>query len=380
MARKELIVDETASSNSSIGSIDLASSLDNSDRPESTYLDPRRLRTDESFEPGLRPKFLEDFIGQGELKEHLKIVLGAARKREEPSDHILFAGPPGLGKTSLAGIIAHEMGSEITVTSGPSLARPGDLAAILSDLNNGDVIFIDEIHRLSKVVEEVLYPAIEDYKIDIVLGKGPAAKSVRLDLPRFTLVGATTRTGMITGPLRDRFGIVARLDYYSPQELEQIVVRASTIYGIEIDQPAAGEIARRSRGTPRISNRLLRRVRDFAQMNGENVVNLEMAKQGLELFGIDHLGLDKLDRTILETLCVNFSGRPVGVSTLAISIGEEPETIEDAYEPYLVRQGLIQRTPRGRVATRRAFQHLSLSVDTLSDSIMDKQLTLESII
>ncbi len=335
-------------------------------------LDPRALDTEETEEPNLRPKLLDEFIGQSQLKEHLKIVIEAALRRNEPVDHILFAGPPGLGKTSLAGIIAHEMGADIRVTSGPSLVRAGDLAAILSDLSDGDVIFIDEIHRLPKQVEEVLYPAIEDFKIDIVLGKGPGAKSIRLDLPHFTLVGATTRTGMITGPLRDRFGMVARLDFYDVDELENIVTRSAKIYGIGLDRPGAQEIARRSRGTPRIANRLLRRVRDFTQVRGKGTIDLASAREGLELFGIDDLGLDKVDRAILETLCVTFRGNPVGLSTIAISIGEEPETVEDAYEPYLVRQGLVVRTPRGRMASDRSWEHLGIE----RANGMSKQLAL----
>ena len=316
---------------------------------------------DEIEESHLRPRRLDEFVGQTELKEHLSILLQAAKGRGEPTDHILFAGPPGLGKTSLAGIVAHEMGAGFRVTSGPNLARSGDLAAIVCDLEDGDVLFIDEIHRMPKQVEEVLYPAMEDFKIDILLGKGPAAKSVRLDLPRFTLVGATTRTGMVTGPLRDRFGFVARLDFYESGELEEIVVRAARIFSVHLDQQAASEIARRSRGTPRIANRLLRRVRDFAQVRGSGEVDLASALEGLKLFGIDDLGLDKVDRSILTAMCVGFGGRAVGLSTLAIAVGEEPETVEDAYEPYLLRQGLLIRTPRGRVPGPSAWSHLGIS-------------------
>jgi len=308
----------------------------------------------------LRPARLEDFVGQPELKARLRVILEAARRRGQAADHFLFAGPPGLGKTSLAGIVAVEMGVELQVTSGPALERPGDLAAILTKLAEGDVLFIDEIHRLSRAVEEVLYPAMEDFQLDIVLGKGPAARSIRLELPRFCLVGATTRTGLVTGPLRDRFGLVARLDYYDPEDLEAIVLRAAAILGAEIDGDGAGEIARRSRGTPRIANRLLRRVRDVAEVDGDGSIHGDVARAGLELFGIDELGLDKVDRAILGSICEHFGGGPVGLSTLAIAVSEPTETVEDVYEPYLIQQGLLQRTPRGRVATPAAWRHLGL--------------------
>jgi holliday junction DNA helicase RuvB len=311
-------------------------------------------------EGNLRPRNLAEFVGQAELKDHLGIVLEAARRRGQAADHLLFAGPPGLGKTTLAGIVATEMGVGIHVTSGPALERAGDLAAILTQLADGDVLFIDEIHRLSRSVEEVLYPAMEDFQIDIVLGKGPAARSLRLDVPRFTLVGATTRTGLITGPLRDRFGLVARLDYYTAVDLESIVVRAAGILGVELHQAGAVEIARRARGTPRIANRLLRRVRDFAEVRGNGVVDQTAAHDGLALFGVDGLGLDKIDRAILSALCQRFGGGPVGLSTLSISVGEPSETVEDVYEPFLIQLGLLMRTPRGRVATTSAWSHLGL--------------------
>ena len=311
-------------------------------------------------ESGLRPRRLAEFVGQLQLKEHLDIVLEAARRRGQPVDHLLFAGPPGLGKTSLAGIVAAEMGVGLRVTSGPALVRAGDLAAILNDLTEGDVLFIDEIHRLGRAVEEILYPAMEDFQLDIVLGKGPMARSIRLDLPKFTLVGATTRTGLITGPLRDRFGFVARLDYYAPDDLEAIIRRSARILGVDIATTGASEVAARSRGTPRIANRLLKRVRDFAEVRGDGVVTLEAARDGLALFGVDELGLDKVDRAILQAVCARFGGGPVGLGTLAVSVGEEAETVEDVYEPFLLQQGLLMRTPRGRVATPAAWQHIGL--------------------
>jgi Holliday junction DNA helicase RuvB len=308
----------------------------------------------------LRPRTLDEFVGQRELKEHLGIILEAARRRAQAVDHVLLAGPPGLGKTSMAGIIAAEMGVALHVTSGPAIERAGDLAAMLSQLGEGDVLFIDEVHRLPRVVEEVLYPAMEDFQIDIVVGKGPAASSIRLTIPPFTLIGATTRTGMITGPLRDRFGLVARLDYYDPGDLEAIAIRAAGILGVRVDDAGAREIARRARGTPRIANRLLRRVRDYAEVKGDGTIDLATAADGLRLFGVDERGLDKVDRAILAAVCERFGGGPVGLSTLAISVGEQTETVEDVYEPFLIQEGLLMRTPRGRVATPAAWAHLGL--------------------
>jgi Holliday junction DNA helicase RuvB len=324
------------------------------------FLDPELASDHEvSDEVSLRPRELDEFVGQRELKEHLDIVLGAAKQRGQAADHILLAGPPGLGKTTMAGIVAAEMGVALHVTSGPALERAGDLAAILTKLGEGDVLFIDEIHRLSRSVEEILYPAMEDFQIDIVVGKGPAASSIRLTLPRFTLIGATTRTGMITGPLRDRFGLVARLDYYDHDELELIVTRAARILDVPIDEGASVQIARRSRGTPRIANRLLRRVRDFAEVRSDGRIDNDTATEALRVFGVDNLGLDKVDRAILRSLCEQFEGGPVGLTTLAIAIGEQPETVEDVYEPFLIQLGLIARTPRGRIAMDAARTHLA---------------------
>ena len=324
------------------------------------FLDPGPGPEEDRIESGLRPRALAEFVGQSELKEHLSVVLEAARRRNQAVDHLLFAGPPGLGKTTLAGIVATEMAVTMHVTSGPALERAGDLAAILTKLEEGDVLFIDEIHRLPRAVEEILYPAMEDFQLDIVVGKGPAASSIRLTMPRFTLIGATTRTGLITGPLRDRFGLVARLDYYDAVELEAIVTRAASILDVPIEPAGAREIARRSRGTPRIGNRLLRRVRDFAEVRASGSIDVAVARAGLALFGVDDRGLDKVDRSVLRALCEQFGGGPVGLSTLAIAVGEQPETVEDVYEPFLIQQGLLMRTPRGRVAMASAYTHIGL--------------------
>ena len=338
--------------------------------PAEDVLAPTALASESDDEASLRPRSLAEFVGQAALKEQLSITLEAARARSQPPDHLLFAGPPGLGKTSLAVIIAAELGSNLVITSGPAVERAGDLAAMLSNLGPGDVMFVDEIHRLPKVVEEVLYPAMEDFQLDIVLGKGPAARSIRLDLPRFTLVGATTRTGLIAGPLRDRFGLVERLDYYSAQELKLIVLRAAKILHVTIDDDGATLIAQRSRGTPRIANRLLRRVRDFAEVRSDGQIDGTTADQGLSMFGVDDLGLDKVDRAILQALTVSYAGQAVGLTTLSIAVGEQPDTVEEVYEPFLIQQGLLLRTPRGRLATAQAYEHLGLEVKLSTDAAL----------
>lgn len=312
------------------------------------------------IEKGLRPESLDQYVGQSKAKNNLKIFIEAAKSRNEPLDHVLFYGPPGLGKTTLATIIAHEMGVHIKVTSGPSIEKPGEMAAILNNLAENDILFIDEIHRLNRQVEEVLYPAMEDYSIDIMIGKGQGARSIRLDLPKFTLVGATTRAGLLTAPLRDRFGVINKLEFYTVDELKQIIIRSAGLLNVEIDEKGATELARRSRGTPRLANRLLKRVRDFAQVKYDGVITEDVANLALDLLEVDKLGLDKGDRSILETMIDKFDGGPVGLDTLAAALGEDSGTLEDVYEPYLIQNGLLQRTPRGRIATRLAYEHLGV--------------------
>lgn len=319
------------------------------------------MMEDQAVELSLRPRYLSEYIGQQQVKENLKVYIEAAKQRREPLDHVLLYGPPGLGKTTLSTIIANEMGVNIRTTSGPAIERPGDLAAILTNLQEGDVLFVDEIHRLHRTVEEVLYPAMEDFALDIIIGKGPSARSVRLDLPKFTLIGATTRAGLLSAPLRDRFGVVSRLEYYTEDELTFIVSRTSDILGAEIIGEAAREVGKRSRGTPRIANRLLKRVRDFAQVKGDGIITLELARTALELIQVDDKGLDHIDHKMLESIIRMFQGGPVGLDTIAATIGEESQTIEDVYEPYLLQLGFIQRTPRGRMVTPLGYRHLGLT-------------------
>ena len=325
---------------------------------EERVIAPEYITADNEIETSLRPHSLDEYVGQEKVKENLKIYIEAAKKRHESLDHVLLYGPPGLGKTTLAGIVANEMGVQIRVTSGPAIEKPGDLAALLTSLNDGDILFIDEIHRLSRSIEEVLYPAMEDFALDIIIGKGPSARSIRLDLKKFTLIGATTRAGQLSAPLRDRFGVILRLELYSPEELSRIVQRSASILGVDSEKDGALEIASRSRGTPRIANRLLKRARDYAQVMGDGVITVEAAQQALERMEIDELGLDLVDRNLLRAMIENYNGGPVGLETIAALIGEEAITIEDVYEPYLMQLGFLARTPRGRKVTPAGYRHM----------------------
>ncbi|MCI6429442.1 MAG: Holliday junction branch migration DNA helicase RuvB [Lachnospiraceae bacterium] len=330
------------------------------------------MEEDIRMEGSLRPQYLKDYIGQEKAKQNLKIYIEAAKQRKDSLDHVLFYGPPGLGKTTLAGIIANEMGVHMKVTSGPAIEKPGEMAAILNNLQEGDVLFVDEIHRLNRQVEEVLYPAMEDFAIDIMIGKGATARSIRLDLPRFTLVGATTRAGLLTAPLRDRFGVIHHLEFYTENELKTIIIHSARILGVEIDEEGAAEMAKRSRGTPRLANRLLKRVRDFAQVKYDGKITREVASFALDLLEVDKYGLDQTDRYILNTIIHKFQGGPVGLDTLAAAIGEDSGTIEDVYEPYLIQNGFLNRTPRGRMATERAYHHLGLTFSQKDEELQGK--------
>ncbi|MFB0920886.1 MAG: Holliday junction branch migration DNA helicase RuvB [Oscillospiraceae bacterium] len=335
-------------------------SISYSGEDEERIITSTSILPEDANEGSLRPRFLREYIGQKKVKENLSIFIEAAKMRKEPLDHVLLHGPPGLGKTTLAGIIANEMGVNMRITSGPTIEKPGDLAALLTNLQENDILFVDEIHRLNRTVEEILYPAMEDYAIDIIIGKGPSANSIRLDLPKFTLIGATTRSGQLTAPLRDRFGVTLRLELYTPEELQLIVRRSADILGIEIDEAGAHEIACRSRGTPRIANRLLRRVRDYAQVRADGVITRDVADEALTRLEVDKLGLDSLDRRMLRSIIEFYGGGPVGLETLAATINEESVTLEDVYEPYLLQQGFLTRTPRGRCITKKAYDHLGI--------------------
>lgn len=335
-------------------------SINYSGEDEERIITSTSILPEDANEGSLRPRYLREYIGQKKVKENLSIFIEAAKMRNEPLDHVLLHGPPGLGKTTLAGIIANEMGVNMRITSGPTIEKPGDLAALLTNLQENDILFVDEIHRLNRTVEEILYPAMEDYAIDIIIGKGPSANSIRLDLPRFTLIGATTRSGQLTAPLRDRFGVTLRLELYTPEELQLIVRRSADILGIEVDEAGAHEIACRSRGTPRIANRLLRRVRDYAQVRADGVILRDVADEALTRLEVDKLGLDSLDRRMLRSIIEFYGGGPVGLETLAATINEESVTLEDVYEPYLLQQGFLTRTPRGRCITKKAYDHLGI--------------------